>query len=246
MGSSDRTQRRCALAPLLGLMQSQLRKSHAAEHYEKWTNRYSLIQAWKFRSGMRLEKNGQDSAEWKEEEDPLWMPVLADSFDGERSDKGSEPWTRADEEGKAQAEQKFTLLTAAHRDYSPLFAPDVLRAGKKEAMTTIAQTILYNANPQQPQAGTRSEQPVVGWDTLNWNTETRRVPEWGAEASVQATRWPWELLRGLEFAPPVKLNWQPKLVPITQGRLELAADQLAGQHQQAAQFAAEHIELISH
>ena len=30
-------------APLLGLMQSQLRKSRSAEHYEKWTNRYSLI-----------------------------------------------------------------------------------------------------------------------------------------------------------------------------------------------------------
>jgi hypothetical protein len=233
-------------APLLGLMQSQLRKSHAAEHYEKWTNRYSLIQSWKFRSGMRLKKTGSASAEWQQQKDPLLMAVLPDSFDNEQSVKGNEPWTRADEDGKAQAEDRFTLLTAAHRDYSPLFAPGVLRAGRSDAMTTLAQTILYNANPQRPQVGTMSEQPVVGWDTLNWDTEIRRVPEWGAEASIQATRWPWELLSGLQFAPPVKLNWQPKLVPITRGRLQLAADQLESQHQDAAQFALEHVELISH
>ena len=54
--------------------------------------------------------------------------------------------------GRAQAEDRFTLLTAVHRDYSPLFAPGVLRGGKSDAMTTLAQTILYNANPQRPQA----------------------------------------------------------------------------------------------
>ena len=174
------------------------------------------------------------------------MVVLPDAFDQERSIKGDERWTKADDEGKAQAEQLFTLLAVTHRDYAPLFSPNVLPGGQSQGMAGITQSILYNANPQQPRTGSTERQPTIGWDTLNWDTESAAVPEWGATASIQATRWPWQLMSGLNSAPRVKLNWQPKLTPITGGRLKVAAEQLDDEMQEAAEFAAEHERLISH
>jgi hypothetical protein len=43
-----------ALLALLAKLLDQLEKSKAAEHYEKWTNRYTLVKAWQFRSGYRF------------------------------------------------------------------------------------------------------------------------------------------------------------------------------------------------
>ncbi len=233
-------------APILGLMKSQMPLSGAAKHYEKWTNRYTMIRAWKFRSGMRLEKTGTAAAQWQSASDPLHMVVIAGSFDQETSIKGSETWTRNDEAGKQLAEDQFTLLTAVHRPYQSLLATRVLRNGQQDGLTAFAQSIVYNANRQSSSGGPSSQQPQVGWDTLNWINDGTNVPEWGTEAIVQSMTWPWELLDGLENAPKVKLNWQPKLMPVTATRLELAAEKMGAETQQAMELSSEHQELVNH
>lgn len=233
-------------APLLGLMESQLKISKAAEHFEKWTNRYAMIQAWKFRSGMRLQKSGNASLRWADDADPLSLVVLRDSFRAETSVKGDEPWTRSDADGKRQAERYFTLLVAAHREYDSLFATDVLKAGQSDGLVGFSQSILYNANDQLAGSGTASEQAIVGWDTLNWNHAGSTISQWGSEATQTATKWPWELFDGLDNAPEIKLNWQAKLVPVTSGRLTLAADEMDDPVSNAMELAAEHHELVSH
>jgi len=232
-------------APILGTLRQHCPKSEAAKHYEKWTNRYALIRAWKMRSGMRLRKTGTKTATWEKQSDPYRLPVMIDSFEGDRSNKGNEPWTKSVETGKQQAEQSFTLLVVANRDYESLMANSVLRSGQSNGMTMFSQSIVYNANRQTNTNGSQ-QQPLVGWDTLNWDTDVSTVPEWGAEASAESSRWPWQWFSSLEYAPKVKLNWQAKLVPVTAGRLELASEELEGDEQKAADFALEHVDLISH
>tara|TARA_R110002049_G_scaffold4601_4_gene31965 strand:- start:241899 stop:244076 length:2178 start_codon:yes stop_codon:yes gene_type:complete len=234
-------------APILGLMKAQMPMSGAAKHYEKWTNRYTLIRAWKFRSGMRLEKTSNAAAQWTgNSADPMSMVVMDGSFEQETSIKGKEVWTRSDDEGKRLAEEQFTLLTAVHREYESLMATDVLRNAQNDGMTSFAQSILYNANPQSAESQPQTRQPRVGWDTLNWKHDGTVIPEWGSKATVQQTTWPWELLNGLDNAPEVKLNWQPKLIPTTAARLELAAKEMEGKLQRAMELASDHEGLVSH
>jgi len=233
-------------APLLGLMKSQLPISHAADHFEKWTNRYALIHAWRFRSGMRLQKNGDSSLRWQRRSDPVHMIVMADSFEGETSVKGDEPWVGSDEAGQAAAEDLFTVLTTAHREYEPLFSTSVLRAATDHGMTAFAQSILYNANPNDKISSSSLHQPRVGWDTLNWDHQEGSVPRWGAEASVESAFWPWDLFNGLENAPKIRLNWQAKLVPVTRRRMATAADEMDGPTGRAMELASEHSGLVSH
>jgi len=236
-------------APLLGLMESQLPKSRAAEHFQKWTNRYALIRAWKLRSAMRLEKTATASARWSNQGEPLAMVVLEGAFDQQQPVKGNEAWTRSDASGRSDAEQRFTLLTMAHRDYQSLFATGVYPTAQQNGVAMVSQSILYNANPQR-RDGSADSQASIGWDTLNWDTNGddagQQVPEWGRQAAVQSTRWPWELFDGLDQAPRVKLNWQAKLVPVTQERLKLAAEAMESAFNEAATFAERHADLISH
>ncbi len=233
-------------SPVLGLMTSQLEISRAAAHYEKWTNRYAMIHSWRYRTGMRLQREGSASARWSQREDALRMIVLQKSFRGEVPVKGSEPWTRSDADAKRQAEDLFTLLSAAHRDYETLFASTVMPRGQPNAMTQFAQSILYNANHRPTASSATEQQPIVAWDTLNWDHTSPSLIEWGTRASVQDTRWPWELLDGLADPPRVKLNWQPKWVPVTKRRLETASQAIEGTMRPALELATEHAELIAH
>ncbi len=229
-------------SPILKLFEEHLERSGAADHFKKWTNRYTLTKAWKFRSGFRFTKvSGQkNKGEWKKDAnvEPLQMYLMVETFDPKvapaprkpgapRVRKGDEVWTKDTTDGKKMAEEMFTLVAMTQREMKPLFSPVIYPIASKNGMTTFAQAIYYNGNTQQ-QAPTDNPnvkstiQPKVGWDTLNWDP-IASPPEWGAPASVSATaKWPWDIFsQDAAFLGKAgaKLNWQAKLMPVTKSRL---------------------------
>jgi hypothetical protein len=228
-------------APILRLFSQRLKRSQAATHYEKWTNRFTLTKSWKFRSAYRFKKNGTnaygDIGAWSQEQgvEPLQMYLMAEKFDPMKASpppppgqarlaKGQEVWTRDSAEGKNMAEDMFTLVAVAHREIEPFFSPIIYPVASRSGMTTFAQAIYYNSNPQEaaPAAGSKVQQKL-GWDTLNWHPDAA-PPEWGAKASVAPkTKWPWELFTAEDAfvgQARAKLNWQAKLMPVTKRRFE--------------------------
>ncbi len=234
-------------APILGLMNQHLKKSRAAEHFEKWTNRYALIAAWKFRSGQRLTRSGAGSASWSKQAEPLSLLVLTGAYRDRRPRKGLEDWTGSDAADQLEAASLFTVLGVAHREFEPLFSSALFPAPQSNGLTTASLGMLYNANEQGSTGGSQT-QPLLGWDTLNWDQAEVSLPEWGAPASRSAVKWPWELFSDNSIEPLVKLNWQAKLMPVTRSRLEQLADEgeLDDAPQQAVQLAIDYAELLTH
>ena len=69
-----------------------------------------------------------------------------------------------------------------------------------------------------------SHQAKLGWDTLHWDPNSN-VSEWGAPAievaNASKAKWPWDVFKSdaeLGAHARVKLNWQGKLMPVTQRR----------------------------
>jgi hypothetical protein len=216
-------------APLAGMSASSqgwLPKSKAAEHFAKWSNRYALVKAWQFRSGYRAQKSSS-RVTWSKKQQPLSLLVMRDAYQQSRQRKGREPWTRATPAGKRQAEQYFTLVGFAHRQFQPLFSTVVYPAPSEHGMTAYAQAVLYNANPQEPSGDTGRWQARLGWDTLNWDPDTP-VPDWGGPPSQAAPQWPWEIFSGSAQNVKVKLNWQAKLMPVTTSRLRDSEQDIDG------------------
>ncbi|MEM7314709.1 MAG: pilus assembly protein TadG-related protein, partial [Planctomycetota bacterium] len=114
-------------APLVAWLKQWAPKSKADEHLVKWANRYTLVKGWQFRSGYRPTKSG-DRVRWNKSKDRFPMFVLKDSYEGENSQKGQEPWTETSTQGKNKAEDYFTLIGFAHRKYEPLFARRIFPA----------------------------------------------------------------------------------------------------------------------
>jgi hypothetical protein len=125
------------------------------------------------------------------------------------------------------AEDMFTLVAMTHREIDPFFSPVIYPVASRHGMTTFAQAIYYNSNPQQAAPVAISKvQPIVAWDTLNWHPDAK-PPEWGAKASVApSSKWPWEIFTSEDAfvgQAKAKLNWQAKLMPVTKRRFEEAA-----------------------
>jgi hypothetical protein len=125
-------------------------------------------------------------------------------------DKGRELWTDDTE----KADQMFTLLGLVHREAPYVVgSPVIFSQAHPDGMLAYSQAMLYNANPQKRpkyridltcKRIVPERQAAVGWDTLNW------APGYQ----------PYELTgRGLspEY-PKIQVNWQAKLVPVSQGR----------------------------
>ncbi|HEX4412727.1 MAG TPA: Tad domain-containing protein [Lacipirellulaceae bacterium] len=213
-------------APILAIFADQLTRSGAADHYEKWTNRYTLTKTFQFRSGMHFHGSGTEGS-WQQAGDKLAMYVMRDAYakSGARHDqKGREPWTLSTNAGKQQAEKLFTVIGLTHRDLKPLFSPVIYPSGDKHGATTFAQAVFYNANDQKPDAVNAKSptQAKVGWDTLNWDP-SGSAPEWGHRQAVAAEDWPWNVLTSSSSrssSAKVKLNWQAKLMPVTKTRLQ--------------------------
>lgn len=227
-------------APILAMFKKHLKISKAAKHFEKWSNRYTMVKAWQFRSGYRIEKTGDTSTQWRKSEDPLQMLVMKDAFDGQQSRKGSEPWTNSSDAGKAKAEEYFTLIGFAHRTFEPLFSTVVYPSASDKGITAYAQAIFYNGNQQQTPVG-GDYQTKIGWDTLNWDPQSQ-VPEWGGPASESGVEWPWQVFTSKERELKVKLNWQPKLMPVTESRLEDSGTDLSGDMADNVEHAIEYFE----
>lgn len=244
-------------APVIGMMRDSffgLEKSKAESHFVKWTNRYTLVKSWQFRSGYRLIKSGEKSLRWqkssKEQEQPLRMYVMRGTFrpGSLMSEKGREPWTRATDADKDRAEKLFTVVGFAHHEFQTLFSPQVFRSGGERGMTTFAQAVLYNANDQVPPSGSAGQtQPNVGWDTLNW-TPTVAAPEWGSKPSVAEKKWPWEVFSAARDVAGmrVKLNWQAKLMPVTRSRLKESRTKVPISMLRNIEFAVRYFDDLSH
>ncbi|GAB5402142.1 MAG: hypothetical protein Aurels2KO_03730 [Aureliella sp.] len=234
-------------APILGLMNQHLKKCKAAEHFEKWTNRYALIAAWRFRSGQRLRRTGTASASWSKQAEPLSLLVLQGAYRQSEPYKGLEDWTGNGAADQREAESLFTVLGVAHREFEPLFSSTVSPAPQSNGIATVALGMLYNAN-SQTSIGSGLSQPLLGWDTLNWDQSAMSLPEWGAPASRTSVKWPWELFSYSNSEPLVKLNWQAKLMPVTRSRLEELAEtgDLDESPLQSIQLAIDYAELLTH
>lgn len=235
-------------APILGLFKQHLKKSRAAKHFEKWTNRYVLVYAWKFRSGYRLEKQATNSATWSNSEKPVGMLVLDDTFPDQTPHKGEQNWTSADAASQSKAEALFTVLGIAQRDYEPLFSTSVFGSPHPNGITTVSHAMVYNANYSTNPTAPRDTQPRFGWDTLNWRLESYDAPEWGSPAKERPASWPWEVFRSNQQRSLVKLNWQAKLVPVTATRLQNALDgeNLDAAASAALKLAVDYSELMTH
>ncbi len=216
-------------APILSQFKNRLSISQASQHFTKWSNRYTLIKSWEFRSGYRFRKTGSRSGEWSRSTsaEPLSMLVMTESYDRNGIvRKGDEPWTRTDNTGRQQAERLFTVIGLGHRKNESLFSPVIYPAPHQRGITTYAQAILYNANPQSsaPVGPSQADQHKTGWDTLNWSPEFV-TPQWGSGPTMGESKWPWEVFSEARRIDSirVKLNWQAKLMPATRSRLSEAA-----------------------
>lgn len=218
-------------APLLAQFDEHLEIAKTREHFVNWTNRYTLVKSWEFRSGYRFEKTSAKRGKWSKSPDqkPLAMLVMKGTYDRSGiARKGREPWTRSDVAGKEEAESLFTVVGLGHRELEPLFSPTVFALPHDRGLTTYAQAILYNANPQSPTVATgaggpSNTQAKIGWDTLNWDPSFP-TPSWGSEPSMGEAKWPWEIFSEARQTDSiqVKLNWQAKLMPTTRSRLQEA------------------------
>ncbi len=231
-------------APLRAWLEEWAPKSKAADHFTKWSNRYTLTKAWQFRSGYRFKKSG-NTGRWEKTEKPLHVFVLKDTYVADQPRKGREPWvgrTAADQE---LAEDYFTVLGVAHREYQSLFSQSVYPAASEKGLTAYAQAILYNANPQRVGSGSRLQQPQLGWDTLNWDPDSG-IPEWGAPPAAGNAAWPWEVfdVSGNRGNTRVRLNWQAKLVPVTTSRVTAAGEALSGDMRENVAYAATYLESL--
>ena len=219
-------------APLIAQFNKWMEFSKLAEHYTKWTNRYTLVKSWQFRSGHRFKKTSDRSGSWskstKKDHKPLAMYVMLGAFadTGVRPDrKGHEAWTADTRQGHEAAEKLFTVVGITQRSFAPLFSEAIYKPANDRGITTFAQAIFYNANRQEPEpvGTTQPNQQLVGWDTLNWDPEFA-TPEWGSPPSSSDAAWPWDIFKKANDAKSmrVRLNWQAKLMPVTKKRLQAA------------------------
>lgn len=231
-------------APIRAWLKQWAPKSKAAEHFDKWTNRYTLVKAWQFRSGYRPRKSGL-SVNWSKTKEPLAMLVMQDSFRSSRDQKGREKWTGDDAASKQAAEKLFTLIGVAHRDYEPLFSEILYPSPSQTGMTAYAQAIFYNGNQQRPNSGRGQSQAKLGWDTLNWDPAVN-VPEWGAPAHQSSPKWPWEAFDGADQAAvaKIKLNWQAKLMPVRTSRLKQSTEALDGDARKNVEHAGKYFDQL--
>ncbi len=177
--------------PILDYGRAVLPLSHFAQHYHDHSNEFTLNMAW---------------WQWVENETRLYR--LKD-LDVTGPDKGREPWTT--EDGSPRADELFGVIGFAHKPPPEVLGMPIFRQPQPDGLAAHAQVMLYNANPQDRPRKAKW-QPVVGWDTLAWDTavpEFEFGDEFGSDRRLDRSR----------HQPRIRLNWQTKLVPVTVGRL---------------------------
>ncbi len=120
-------------------------------------------------------------------------------------EKGQEDWTEDSKKAALKADHYFTMIGFAKRPKVSIVAPAFFRQENPHGYACYSQAMFYNANPQEGGGGGSGEtQPVVGWDTLNWDFK-----ENGSN--------PIEYVTETDFTDPprIKPNWQAKLCPLS-------------------------------
>ena len=135
---------------------------------------------------------------------PMRLLMLQD-VDLVKSDKTFEPWTLAD--GSALADQRFAVVGFARKSPAKVSSFGIFRQGNPDGIVAYAQQMIYNGNPQHRNSGTPTQQPIAGWDTLDWSN---RVPEYPGPGLMGPNSIIVEVPE-----PRIRPNWQSKLVPTT-------------------------------
>jgi hypothetical protein len=156
--------------------------SGARGYYRKYTHQYATEKAQEVR-----------------EQQGLNLFVLKD-FKPPNVEKFHEPWVN----DSRRADELFTLMGFARRDFSPLFSPAVYKTANQGGMVAYAQAMIHNANPNLGDSD-GNRQAVVGWDTLNWLHDPA-VYEHAANPDNEPE------------PPQIRINWQVKLIPVTRLR----------------------------
>jgi hypothetical protein len=143
--------------------------------------------------------------------------------------KGNEPWTSDSQ----MAADLFTVAAVAHREpWKPPYSPAIYSTPyRKLGTVAFSQSMFYAGNGRRTilPAGSSDVQPDTGWDTLNWEPPIQAV-EWGRGSPSHSGSQPFNVFTG-DFKPlrlaRVKINWQAKLVPLTDARASGAALEFA-------------------
>ena len=209
--------------------------SGAGMSFIKWTNKYAYQCSEYLRTptgekckneatSLNRENKGMDGKGIK-------MYVLKDL--NEQGEKSDEDWNQKGMLGSTRADAIFCVMGYAHSKRPIIKSPAFFRQENPHGMVCYSQAMVYNANPQaEPGATGGDKQPDVGWDTLAWDHQQQRVPEWKDRGDYfwghMFDIWP-------DPAPKTKLNWQAKLSPVTTEKIGKTAivaalyDKVAGE-----------------
>lgn len=215
--------------------------SNASTWFVHWTNRYTSVEVHNRRITPSPLAAGQPH-----------MYLMRDSSPQK---KGYEPWAvENDPEKENSAEKIFTMVAFAWRQKGePMIGAPLFRNPNNEGRLTYSMSMYYNANGRkvpktQPAPGL--VQPNTGWDTLNWLPPVD-APEWGAPPRDGSDVGLWKIVSGnvpANRGAQVRLNWQAKLMPITETRLlkAVADADLPDEISKSAKLISKFPELIHH
>jgi len=199
-------------APVRNFCKDTLSISNASTWFIHWTNRYTSVEVHNRRTSESSFATGK-----------AHVYLMRDSSPKQ---KGYEPWAVENDPAKGNsAEQIFTLIAFAWRQKGEtVMGAPLFKNPNTEGRLTYSMAMFYNANGRkvpksQPAAG--MVQPNTGWDTLNWAMPVN-APEWGADPRDGADSGLWTIITGdvpANSSARIKLNWQAKLMPITESRL---------------------------
>jgi len=116
--------------------------------------------------------------------------------------KGQESWATGNSQ---RADQLFSVLAFTYRPRLNPVSPTIFLPGQQGGTVTFSQAMIYNANPQTGKQNAQ-EQPVIGWDTLNWAPPRERGRIFEHPHPGASDQNPW---------PAIKQNWQSKLTPVS-------------------------------
>jgi hypothetical protein len=173
-----------------------LRLSHFKSYYVRYTQEMLISETVRAR-----------------EASPAINLLVMQDGDVLRMDKGTEPWTRADQADLV--DRRFSVMGFALRPKPFLAAPAYFEEPNADGIAAYAQAMIYNANPQRPQRRDRERQAEIGWDTLNWIGND--LPEWEAgNDPAPRENTPTSYFSARAPSPRIRVNWQALLVPSTQ------------------------------
>lgn len=196
----------CWRGPILTILGKTCWLSRAETYYGRWSNEYSLRICEQFRT--------PEGEETRDGPGRGYRLYVIEDLNVSQVDKGQEPWTKLS--GSLRAEELFCHIGLARREPPHVWATPFFRQGNPDGVVTFAQSMIYNANPQEPQRRHPGKQPVAGWDTLNWAGD---AVEWKATP----TRNP--------PTPGIKLNWQARLSAVTPSKFSWLQGQPLGDSQ---------------